>query len=125
MALSIQESPSQTRHVRRGCPESPRTPPIPVRPPIIAHAFVQLRELLSTHRELAAKFTELERKLEGHDTAIANLLRQSASFWLRLIPLMTARLAFTVPTAEDPAPSPRQRSNGHEVSIWSEVAFRF
>jgi hypothetical protein len=32
MAQSIQESPSQTRHVRRGCPESPRTPPIPVRP---------------------------------------------------------------------------------------------
>jgi len=39
----------------------------------IVRAFVQLRELLSTHRELADKFNELERKLEGHDTAIANL----------------------------------------------------
>ena len=39
----------------------------------IIRAFVLLRELLSTHRELAAKFTGLERKLEGHDTAIANL----------------------------------------------------
>ncbi len=39
----------------------------------IIRAFVQLRELLATHRELAAKLGELERKLEGHDTAIANL----------------------------------------------------
>ena len=39
----------------------------------IVRAFVQLRELLATHRELAAKLTELEQKLEGHDSAIANL----------------------------------------------------
>jgi hypothetical protein len=40
---------------------------------VIIRAFVELRELLSTHRELAAKLSELERKLEGHDSAIANL----------------------------------------------------
>lgn len=39
----------------------------------IIRAFVQLRELLSTHRELAAKLAQLERKLEGYDEAIANL----------------------------------------------------
>ena len=39
----------------------------------IIRAFVQLRELLATHRELAAKLAELEHKLEGHDSAIANL----------------------------------------------------
>lgn len=39
----------------------------------VVRAFVQLRELLSTHRELAAKLAQLERKLEGHDVAIANL----------------------------------------------------
>lgn len=39
----------------------------------IVRAFVQLRELLGTHRELAAKLGQLERKLEGHDAAIANL----------------------------------------------------
>jgi hypothetical protein len=39
----------------------------------IVRAFVQLRELLATHRQLAAKLAELERKIEGHDTAIANL----------------------------------------------------
>jgi len=39
----------------------------------IIQAFVQLREILSTRRELAAKLAELEQKLEGHDSAIANL----------------------------------------------------
>jgi len=39
----------------------------------IVRAFVELRELLATHRELADKLAQLERKLEGHDAAIANL----------------------------------------------------
>ncbi len=39
----------------------------------IIRAFVQLRELLSTHRELAAKLNQLERRLGDHDEAIANL----------------------------------------------------
>lgn len=39
----------------------------------IVRAFVQLRELLATHRELTVKLAELERKIEGHDSAIANL----------------------------------------------------
>jgi hypothetical protein len=39
----------------------------------LIRAFVQLRELLSTHRDLAAKLAELEKKLEGHDVAIGNL----------------------------------------------------
>lgn len=40
---------------------------------VIIRAFVQLHELLSTHRHLATKLAQLERKLEGHDEAIANL----------------------------------------------------
>jgi hypothetical protein len=36
-------------------------------------AFVELRELLANYRELAVKLSELERKLEGHDSAISNL----------------------------------------------------
>ncbi|MBI4661433.1 MAG: ORF6N domain-containing protein [Verrucomicrobia bacterium] len=39
----------------------------------IVRAFVQLRELLASHRQLAAKFAELERRIEGHDSAITNL----------------------------------------------------
>jgi hypothetical protein len=40
---------------------------------VIMRAFVHLRELLSTHHELAGKLAELEQKFEGHDAAIANL----------------------------------------------------
>ena len=36
----------------------------------IMRAFVKLREILSTHKELAYKLAELERKIEGHDKEI-------------------------------------------------------
>lgn len=36
----------------------------------IMRAFVKLREILSTHKELAHKLTELERKVERHDDEI-------------------------------------------------------
>jgi hypothetical protein len=39
----------------------------------IVRAFVQLREMLAGHRQLAGKLAELEQRLEGHDEAIANL----------------------------------------------------
>lgn len=41
---------------------------------IIVRAFVQLHEMLSTHKELAAKLEELERKASNHDQAIAGLI---------------------------------------------------
>ena len=37
-------------------------------------AFVKLRELLSTHKELAQKLAELERKVSSHDEAIQSLV---------------------------------------------------
>jgi phage regulator Rha-like protein len=40
---------------------------------LIVRAFVRLRRLLASNRELAVKLAELERKLEGHDEAIRNL----------------------------------------------------
>ena len=36
----------------------------------IMRAFVKLRELLSTHKELSHKFAELEKKIEKHDEEI-------------------------------------------------------
>ena len=39
----------------------------------IVRAFVQLREMVSTHKELIDKLRELESKVSGHDQAIANL----------------------------------------------------
>lgn len=41
---------------------------------IIVRTFVQLREMLSTNKELAAKLTELERKVSSHDQAITGLI---------------------------------------------------
>ncbi len=40
----------------------------------IVRAFVRLRELVSTHKELSGKFDELERKVSSHNQAIAGLI---------------------------------------------------
>lgn len=40
----------------------------------VMRAFVRLRALLTANRELARKFSELERKLSSHDQAIAGIL---------------------------------------------------
>lgn len=40
----------------------------------IMRAFVQLREMLSTHKELAHKLEELERKVGIHDQTIVQLI---------------------------------------------------
>jgi hypothetical protein len=39
----------------------------------VVRAFVRLREMLSTNRELAAKLVELESRLDTQDTSIQNL----------------------------------------------------
>jgi ORF6N domain-containing protein len=39
----------------------------------ITRAFVQLRQVLGSHAELARKLSELEQRIEGHDTAIRSL----------------------------------------------------
>ncbi len=39
----------------------------------VVRAFVHLREMLGTNKELACKFAELERRLDGHDEAIKAL----------------------------------------------------
>ena len=41
---------------------------------IVVRAFVQLREMLSTHKEFALKLEELERKTSSHDQAIVGLI---------------------------------------------------
>ena len=39
----------------------------------VIRAFVHLREMLAGNKELAVKFAELERRLDGHDEAIKKL----------------------------------------------------
>ena len=60
----------------------------------IMRVFVRLRETLGLHKDLAHKLGELERKIEGHDTSILNLLTPSASSWHRLRK-RAAKSAFT------------------------------
>ena len=40
----------------------------------VVRAFVRLREILSTHKELAEKLKELESKFEGHDGQIREII---------------------------------------------------
>ncbi|NWG02418.1 MAG: hypothetical protein HXY44_06145 [Syntrophaceae bacterium] len=40
----------------------------------VVRAFIKLREMLATHKELAHKLTELERKLQNHDESIKSLV---------------------------------------------------
>jgi len=40
----------------------------------VVRAFVKLRETLATHKELAHKLAELERKLQNHDESIRSLV---------------------------------------------------
>ena len=40
----------------------------------VIRAVVRLRDLLSTHKELAGKLVELERKVASHDSAIQSLV---------------------------------------------------
>jgi len=39
----------------------------------VVRAFVRLREILSTHKELARKLAELEQKIEKHDASIRSI----------------------------------------------------
>ena len=41
----------------------------------IMRVFVRLRQMIATHRDLAAKLTELEHKIEGHDEHIRAIFR--------------------------------------------------
>lgn len=41
----------------------------------VVRAFVQLRDLLASNRQLAEKFAELERKVSSHDQAIVGILK--------------------------------------------------
>lgn len=40
----------------------------------VVRAFVRLRDMLATHKELAAKIDELDRKVGSHDKAIASII---------------------------------------------------
>lgn len=41
----------------------------------VVRVFIRMREMLAANKELAEKFAEMEKRLDGHDAAIANLFK--------------------------------------------------
>jgi len=41
----------------------------------VIRAFVRLREMISSHKTLAKKLEELEKRLEGHDASITGVVK--------------------------------------------------
>ncbi|HYE98521.1 MAG TPA: ORF6N domain-containing protein [Planctomycetota bacterium] len=63
----------------------------------VVRAFVRLRQVLAPHRQLAAKLTEMERRLDTHDETIREI--------------MTAIKVLMEPPEDDP---PRERIGFHQ-----------
>lgn len=51
----------------------------------VIRAFVRLRHVVTTHKELAAKLVELERTVASHDGDIRTPSTLSANLWNRLL----------------------------------------
>jgi len=62
----------------------------------IMRAFVRLREMISTNKELAAKLDELERKVSTHDKAIAGLFTAIRELATPAPPMPKRRIGFVV-----------------------------
>jgi len=61
----------------------------------IMRVFVKLRRILSTHRELAHKLNELERKIEKHDSEIQSIFEAIRQLMSPPAELTSAASAFT------------------------------
>ena len=62
----------------------------------VIRAFVKLRESLSTHKELAHKLAELEKKVSSHDKAIQSLVAAIRQLMQPPPPASRPRIGFHV-----------------------------
>ena len=60
----------------------------------IMRAFVRLREMISTNKELSGKLDELERKVSTHDKAIAGLFTAIRELATPAPPKSSRRIGF-------------------------------
>jgi len=60
----------------------------------VMRAFVHLRELVSTHKELSQKLNQLERKVGAHDRAIAELIDAIRQLMIPLDPKKKRPIGF-------------------------------
>jgi len=70
---------------------SPRAVEISV---FVVRAFVQLRETLIEHREIARKIAQIEQKLSGHDEQILVLVEALKNLMDPTLPPKTRRIGF-------------------------------
>lgn len=69
----------------------------------VVRAFVKLREVLATHRELSAKLAELEHRMDTHDRAIQQLFNAIKKLMQPITPVRR-RIGF------DPKETPKPRA---------------
>jgi phage regulator Rha-like protein len=60
----------------------------------VVRAFVELREVLASNKEIAAKFELLERRLDSHDQFMVGILKQIHEL---MNPSQTRAIGFTAP----------------------------
>jgi len=65
----------------------------------VVRAFVRLREMLATNRQLAAKIDELEHRIETHDSALKELMAAIRELMRPKDP-PRRRIGFTLPAAQ-------------------------
>ena len=70
---------------------SPRAVEISV---FVVRAFVQLRETMVEHREIAHKIAQIEQKLSGHDEQILALVEAIKNLMDPKLPPRTRRIGF-------------------------------
>lgn len=61
---------------------------------MVVRAFVHLRELVSTHKELSQQLSQLERKVGAHDRAIAELINAIRQLMTPLDPKKKRSIGF-------------------------------
>jgi len=60
----------------------------------VIRSFVRLREMIASHKDLAAKLAELEKRLEGHDTSITEIVKMLQHLMQPDGPLKKNRIGF-------------------------------
>lgn len=65
---------------------------------LVVRAFVRLRHLTETHRELAAKLQELEKRVGGHDAALIEIVKAIRQLMNPPAPPRRKRIGFHVRT---------------------------
>lgn len=76
---------------------------------IVVRVFVKLRQWMSTHKELADKLTELERRVSSHDEAIRQLVTAIRQLMAPSTAPKKRAIGFHVKASDDPTSKTKAR----------------